>query len=95
MKSHLLIISSVYLSQYLRDMMPVYADQIEYRIIEYHTFSELKDLYYAHEKWADGILTTGIVVETVLKKSITHISIPIISLATDNESFYRIPLSLM
>ncbi|MCI6060454.1 MAG: hypothetical protein MR729_04770 [Dorea sp.] len=95
MKSHLLIISSVYLSQYLRDMMPVYADQIEYRIIEYRTFKELKDLYYVHEKWADGILTTGIVVETVLKKSIAHISVPIISLATDNESFYRIPLSLM
>lgn len=95
MKSHLLIISSVYRSQYLRDMMPAYADQIEYRIVEYHTFTELKNIYDTHEKWADGILTTGIVVETVLRKSVPHIPVPILSLATDNESFYRIPLSLM
>lgn len=95
MKSHLLIISSVYLSQYLHDMMSAYADQIEYRIVEYHAFTELKNIYDTHEQWADGILTTGIVVETILRKSIPHIPVPVLSLATNNESFYRIPLSLM
>ena len=95
MKSHLLIISSTYLSQYLKDMLHSYSEQIDYKVIEYHSFTELKDLYYTHEKWADGILTTGIVVQTVLEKAIPHISVPLLSLATDNESFYRIPLSLM
>lgn len=95
MKEHLLIISSEYLSQYLKDMLRDYPDPIEYRVIEYHSFSELKGIYYANEKWADGILTTGTVVQTVIERSVSHISMPLLSLATDNESFYRIPLTLL
>ena len=45
MKEHLLIISSEYLSQYLKDMLRDYPDPIEYRVIEYHYFSELKGIY--------------------------------------------------
>ena len=61
----------------------------------YHSFSDVPDIFTRNQKWADGVLTTGVVVQTVLERSILGISKPVLSLATDNESFFRIPLSLL
>lgn len=95
MKYNVLIISSIYLSQYMEDILKKYTDKIDYRIEIYHSFSDVPDIFTRNQKWADGVLTTGVVVQTVLERSILGISKPVLSLATDNESFYRIPLSLL
>ena len=95
MKYHILIISSTYLYQYMKDILATYSNNIDYRVVEYHSFSELPSIYEENETWADGILTTGIVVQTVLERVIPGLSKPLLSLATDNESFYRIPLALL
>lgn len=95
MPYHVLIISSPYLAQYVDDMFKKYFKNTAYRIVEYHAFSELQGIYLANESWADAILTTGIVVQTVLERAIPDLSKPILSLGTDNESFYRVPLSLL
>ena len=94
MPYHVLVITSSYLSQYIKDTL-VPPENVEFRYVEYKSFSELENLYFRNEAWADGILTTGIVVQTVLERAAVTPLKPILSLDTDNESFYRIPLSLL
>ena len=95
MKYNILIISSTYLSQYMEDILQKYADKMEYRVEIYNSFSEVPDIFTRNQKWADGVLTTGAVVQAVLERSFPGLSKPVLSLATDNESFFRIPLSLL
>lgn len=91
----ILVITSEYLTQYMDDMLKEYSQDITCRIVEYRHFSEIYTLYRAHEQWADGVLTTGIAVEAVLRREIKGALKPILSLNTDNETFYKIPLSLL
>lgn len=91
----ILVITSEYLTQYMDDMLKEYSRDITYRIVKYRHFSEICTLYRAHEQWADGVLTTGIAVEAVLRRETKGALKPILSLNTDNETFYKIPLSLL
>ena len=95
MTYHILIITSAYLTQYMKDTLGTPPEHVEFRFVEYKKFTDLKDIYQKNENWADGILTTGIVVQTVLERAIDTPLKPILSLDTDNESFYRIPLTLL
>lgn len=95
MKYNVLVISSIYLAQYMEDMLSKYSDKLDYRIEIYHSFMEVADIFRNNQEWADGVLTTGIVVQTVLDRAISGITKPVLSLATDNESFFRIPLQLL
>lgn len=95
MAYQILVITTDYLSRYMDDIFKVHSDDIIYRIVEYRHFSELGALYQEHEQWADGIMTTGIVVETVLRREVKGTLKPILSLGTDNENFYKIPLKLL
>ncbi|MGN0169817.1 MAG: hypothetical protein ACI39H_03530 [Lachnospiraceae bacterium] len=95
MTYHVLVITSTYLAQYIRDTLGQPPENVEFRFAEYRKFSDLKSIYLSNEGWADGIFTTGIVVQTVLERTISMPLKPILSLDTDNESFYRIPLSLL
>lgn len=91
----ILVITSEYLTQYMDDILKEYSRDITYRIVKYRHFSEICTLYRAHEQWADGVLTTGIAVEAVLRRETKGTLKPILSLNTDNETFYKIPLSLL
>lgn len=95
MAYQILVITTKYLSRYMDDIFKVHSEDVVYRIVEYRNFSELGALYHAHEEWADGVMTTGIVVETVLRREIKGTLKPILSLGTDNENFYKIPLMLL
>ena len=95
MTYHILIITSAYLSQYMKDTLGTPPENVEFRFVEYQIFHDLKEIYLENENWADGVLTTGIVVQTVLERAIATPLKPMLSLDTDNESFYRIPLSLL
>ena len=95
MNYHILIITSTYLCQYMKDTLGTPPENVLFRFVEYQQFTDLKNIYQENEKWADGILTTGIVVQTVLERDIGKLTKPILSLDTDNESFYRIPLTLL
>lgn len=95
MAYQILVITSEYLSQYMDDILKAHSQELLYRIVEYRHFSEVGALYRANEQWADGVLTTGIVVETVLRREVKGIRKPILSLNTDNESFYKVPLTLL
>lgn len=95
MAYQILIITTEYLSRYMDDIFKMHLDNVIYRIVEYKHFSELRTLYQEHAHWADGIMTTGIVVETVLRKEVKGTLKPILSLGTDNENFYKIPLKLL
>lgn len=95
MMYQILVITSEYLAQYMDDILNEYSRDIIYRIVKYRHFSEIGDLYHAHEQWADGVLTTGIAVETVLRRKVKGTLKPILSLDTDNETFYKVPLSLL
>lgn len=91
----ILVITSEYLTQYMDDMLKKYSRDITYRIVRYRHFSEICALYRTHEQWADGVLTTGIAVEAVLRRETKDTLKPILSLNTDNETFYKVPLSLL
>ena len=95
MTYHILIITSAYLSQYMKVTLGTPPENVEFRFVEYQIFHDLKEIYLENENWADGVLTTGIVVQTVLERAIATPLKPMLSLDTDNESFYRIPLSLL
>ena len=95
MTYHILIITSAYLSQYMKDTLGTPPENVEFRFVEYQIFHDLKEIYLENENWADGVLTTGLVVQTVLERAIATPLKPMLSLDTDNESFYRIPLSLL
>lgn len=95
MAYQILVLTSDYLSQYMDDILKSHSQELLYRVVEYRHFSEVGALYRANEQWADGVLTTGIVVETVLKREVKGVRKPILSLGTDNESFYKVPLSLL
>lgn len=95
MTYHVLVLTSSYLSQYLEDLLKDYNKNIRFRIIEYDSFDTLTQLYLENEKWADGVLTTGAVIIRVLELSLKRPLKPMVALGTDNESFYRIPLSLI
>ncbi|MGN1167475.1 MAG: hypothetical protein ACI4S2_13725 [Lachnospiraceae bacterium] len=92
---HILVITSEYLSQYMKDTLGMPPENIVFRFAEYQKFSDLEEIYLENESWADGVLTTGIVVQTTLERTINRPLKPMLSLGTDNESFYRIPLSLL
>lgn len=91
----ILVITSEYLAQYMEDILKEYSRDIIYRIVTYRHFSEIGALYRAHEQWADGVLTTGIAVEAVLRRETNDTLKPVLSLDTDNETFYKVPLSLL
>lgn len=91
----ILVLTSEYLAQYMDDILKEYSNDIIYRIVKYRHFSEICTLYHAHEHWADGVLTTGIVVETILKREVKGSLKPILSLNTDNETLYKVPLMLL
>ncbi|MGN0311385.1 MAG: hypothetical protein ACI4CC_01310 [Lachnospiraceae bacterium] len=95
MTYHILVITSSYLSQYIKDTLGEPPENVEFRFAEYRKFADLERIYLQNEGWADGVFTTGIVVQTVLERTINVPLKPIFSLDTDNESFYRIPLSLL
>lgn len=95
MTYHILIITSRYLVRYMKDTLKKLPENVSFRFVEYEKFADLKAIYLENESWADGILTTGIVVQTVLERAIDKPLKPILSLDTDNESFYRIPLTLL
>ena len=95
MTYHILIITSRYLVRYMKDTLKKPPENVSFRFVEYEKFADLKAIYLENESWADGILTTGIVVQTVLERAIDKPLKPILSLDTDNESFYRIPLTLL
>ena len=95
MTYHILIITSRYLVRYMKDTLKKPPENVSFRFVEYEKFTDLKAIYLENESWADGILTTGIVVQTVLERAIDKPLKPILSLDTDNESFYRIPLTLL
>lgn len=95
MTYHILVITSTYLVQYIKDTLGEPPENVEFRFEEYRKFSDLEKIYLDNEGWADGVFTTGTVVQTVLERSINIPLKPILSLNTDNESFYRIPLSLL
>lgn len=95
MAYQILVLTSEYLAQYMNDILKEYSNDIIYRIVKYRHFSEITTLYYAHEHWADGVLTTGIVVETILKREVKGSLKPILSLNTDNETLYKVPLMLL
>lgn len=91
----ILVLTSEYLAQYMDDILKEHSNDIIYRIVTYRHFSEIGALYHAHERWADGVMTTGIVVETILKREAKGAIKPILSLNTDNETLYKIPLMLL
>lgn len=91
----ILVLTSEYLAQYMEDILKDYSHNIIYRIVKYRHFSEIGALYRIHGQWADGIITTGIVVETVLRREIRGALKPVLSLDTDTETFYKVPLSLL
>ena len=95
MNCHILVITSSYLSQYMKDTLSTQPENIVFRFAEYQKFSDLEKIYLENESWADGVFTTSIVVQTVLERTINIPLKPILSLGTDNESFYRIPLNLL
>ena len=95
MTYHVLVLTSTYLSRYLNDLLKNYDKNIRFKIVEYDSFSQLTEIYLANEKWADGVLTTGAVIKRVLQLSLNRPLKPMVALGTDNESFYRIPLSLI
>ncbi|MCI9423448.1 MAG: hypothetical protein HFG81_12180 [Dorea sp.] len=95
MAYQILVLTSEYLSRYMDDILKTHSQVLLYRIVEYRCFSEVGALYRANEQWADGVLTTGIVVETVIRREVKGIRKPILSLDTDNESFYKVPLTLL
>lgn len=95
MTYHILILTSNYLSKYLEDLVADYDKNVRFKIVEYESFNELTDLYLKYENWADGVLTTGAVIVRALELSLQRPLKPIVALGTDNESFYRIPLSLL
>ena len=92
---HILVITTNYLKQYVKDTLGEPSEKIEFRFVEYGSFAELKDIYKEHENWADGILTTGTVIKRVIEIAVSGPLKPILSMDADNESFYRVPLSLM
>lgn len=95
MAYQILIITTEYLSRYMDDIFKAHSDDVIYRIVEYRHFSEVGALYQKYGQWADGVMTTGIVVETVLRREIKGTLRPILSLGTDNENFYKVPLKLL
>lgn len=95
MTYHVLVLSSTYLSQYLEDLLKDYNKNIRFKVVEYESFDQLTEIYLKHEKWADGVLTTGAVIIRALELSLNRPLKPMVALGTDNESFYRIPLSLL
>lgn len=95
MSYQIIVITTPYLHQYMSDVCGKYPEDITYQFVEYHTFSELKEIYETYEKHADGFLTTGIVVETVIERAIPGPLKPIMSLGSDQESIYKIALDLL
>lgn len=95
MTYHILVLTSSYLTHYLEDVLKEHKSNTRFRIVEYDSFTQLKELYLANAKWADGVLTTGAVVKRVLELAVDPPLKPVVALGTDNESFYRIPLSLL
>lgn len=95
MAYQILVLTSEYLAQYMEDILKEYSSDIICRIVKYRQFSEIASLYHEHECWADGVLTTGIVVETILKREVKGSLKPVLSLNTDNETLYKIPLMLL
>lgn len=95
MAYQILVITTKYLARYMDDIFSVHSEDVVYRIVEYRHFLEIGALYLAHEDWADGVMTTGIVVETALRREVKGTLKPILSLGTDNENFYKIPLILL
>lgn len=91
----ILVLTSEYLAQYMDDILKEHSHDIIYRIVKYRHFSEIGALYQEHEQWADGVMTTGIVVETVIRREVKGRLKPILSLDTDNETFYKVPLMLL
>lgn len=95
MKKKIAVIATEFLKDFLMESLREICVDCDFTIYIYFSFEDIKEIYLQIPSNIEGILTSGVFPEQVIRKNFPKNNLPIVAFNNDDAGIYRLFLSLL